>query len=131
MLACFRRFLTEPSTLARFLWPNLALSVVIGTLHEISFRLLREIVLSGSDLLQSVHELSGNLNSIPSSIYTPLYKYWIIIAIYGGLMFFRRYRKEKELAKQLVLHNAQIGADLKQAQLLALRMQLQPPSIQN
>jgi sensor histidine kinase YesM len=52
--------------------------------------------------------------------------YWLILGTGYAFEYYRRYREEQWQATQLVLRASQLEANLVQAQLQALRMQLQP-----
>ncbi|MFZ0594242.1 MAG: histidine kinase [Bryobacteraceae bacterium] len=52
--------------------------------------------------------------------------YWTTLAVANGLSYFRALRKKERLASQLELERSQLETSLRQAQLDALRMQLNP-----
>lgn len=70
-----------------------------------------------NDYLQSMH-FSSFLKHFPL--------YWTTIAVANGLAYFRALREKERLASQLELERSQLETSLRQAQLDALRMQLNP-----
>jgi two-component system, LytTR family, sensor kinase len=52
--------------------------------------------------------------------------YWTTLAVANGLAYFRELQKKERLAAQLQLERSQLETSLRQAQLDALRMQLNP-----
>jgi LytS/YehU family sensor histidine kinase len=55
-----------------------------------------------------------------------LFTYWIIIGIHHTFAYYRRRREREQTALQLEFHASELKSQLAEAQLNALRIQLQP-----
>lgn len=126
ILAGVRRFPLEPGLIRSHIWPNLGLALVIAPAHEIVYMMVAFAVVTGSSASEAVGYLSTNLASIPGNAFTGFYKYWVLVALYSVLHYYRRFQVERRRADQLILEKSGLEADLRLAQLDALKMQLQP-----
>src|SRR5689334_2128674 len=76
---------------------------------------------------KSVTYLPGYLNSLHVTAFLKhLPLYWTTMAVSNVLSYFRALRQKERLAAQLQLERSQLETSLRQAQLDALRMQLNP-----
>src|SRR6185312_5019514 len=74
-----------------------------------------------------VLDLTGYLNSLHFTAFLKhLPLYWTTMAVANVLAYFRALQQKERLAAQLELERSQLESSLRQAQLDALRMQLNP-----
>lgn len=121
---CGRRFrLERPS------WPwalplHLGLTLIYDAAHTLITLPLLALLWPNESVPPSF--LQAALQRTVSRIPVSLLIYWLILGAGYAFEYYRRYREEQWQAAQLVLRASQLEARLVQAQLQALRMQLQP-----
>jgi two-component system, LytTR family, sensor kinase len=92
-----------------------AVSILIS--HFLYCCVVQKPVANAQDYIQSLR-FTSFLKHFPL--------YWTTLAVANGLSYFRALRKKERLAAQLELERSQLETSLRQAQLDALRMQLNP-----
>lgn len=124
ILWCGRRFRLERQSWPRTLPIHLGLTLLYDASHTLITIPLFRLLEPGAPLAPSF--LRVIFQQIIGRISVSLLIYWLILGAGYAFEYYRRYREEQWQAAQLVLRASQLEAQLGQAQLQALRMQLQP-----
>lgn len=97
-----------------------AVALMIGMAHETILFALSSVLPEALSISPPGREVAATaLRRFPVMVLTGFYKYWALIGVYYAFDYARKYR-ERDVAA------AQLASKLAQAELQALRMQLQP-----
>jgi two-component system, LytTR family, sensor kinase len=106
------------------LWPTLAahcaVAVLVAVCHELLLFALSSVLTNIAPITPPGQEIGRRiLQRAPYMMSTTFYKYWVVVGIYYGFDYARKYRERQVAA-------AELKTRLAEAELRALRMQLQP-----
>ena len=121
-----RRFRIERGHWGRSLPMHVLLGLVLAPLQEGLWRLVHYLGIAGQSVAEMVGAWLQWRGSWLVGSLTSFYKYWLIIAVYYTFDYYRKYRRREREALDLQLRTAHLEAQLTNARLDALEMQLHP-----
>jgi two-component system LytT family sensor kinase len=120
-----RRFPIEREAWLRRVALHLALSVLFSIVHLLA----NSAVLSRLPILPAIAPKTFGTTLfvlVVLGFHGNIVSYWIVLGIQHALRTYRRFQEREREALRLELHAAELRAQLAQAQLAGLKMQLQP-----
>ena len=121
-----RRYRIERAAWQRGVLAHVLLALVLAPLHDVLWRILVAWWLYDLPLAETGAWLQRISGRVAVGTFTGFYKYWLIVALYYTFDYYHKYRRREQEAARLAVDAAQLKAQLRQAELDALKMQLHP-----